>query len=178
MMKHVTICVTGGIAAYKSCELVRLFVKAGVEVQVLMTESSEKFVTALTFQSLSGNPVYSNLFDAGMEEKIGHIQLADETDLILVAPATANSLAKAANGMADDLVSTVLLATKKPIFWAPSMNVNMWENPATQNNVGKLRDWGHRVLDPGEGDMACGWVGKGRMLEPDQIFAVIQEQFR
>lgn len=172
MLKDKTILlgVTGGIAAYKAVELLRLFVKAGAEVFVVMTESAREFVTPLTFQTLSGNPVHTELFNLYQEREIGHISLADRADLVVVAPATANLIGKVANGLADDLLSTALMATKAPVLFVPAMNVNMFENPVYQMNQKKLEGLGYRFLEPATGFLACGWEGKGKMPEPTRIF--------
>lgn len=172
--KKIVLGVCGGIAAYKACELLRLFKKVGHTVQVMMTASAQKFVTSLTFQTLSQRPVLTDLFDLTQEDKIGHIVTADEADLIVIAPATANMLARAAHGLADDVISTVLLATKAPVLFAPSMNVNMWQHPATRDNVQTLKSRGVHFVDPENGDLACGWVGEGRMAEPEKIFAKVE----
>lgn len=175
--KKILLCVCGGIAAYKACEVLRLLQKEGYEVRVVMTKSATEFVTPLTFQTLSGFPVSTNLFDLTEESEIGHIKLADESDLVLIAPATANMIAKAAHGMADDALSTILLATKAPIIWAPSMNVNMYNHTLTQENLSKLKGLGQVVVDPDEGELACGWVGKGRLAEPKKIVEAVSKQF-
>lgn len=169
---NVVLGVTGSIAAYKACELVRLLVKRGDEVHVVMTEHARAFVTPLTFQTLSRNPVESDLFADPQDWKPGHISLAAAADLVVVAPATANILAKMAHGIADDLLSSTLLATKAPVVVAPAMNTGMWENPATQANVAALTARGVRVVQPGTGDLACGTEGAGRMAEPADILSV------
>lgn len=168
--KNILIGVCGGIAAYKSCELLRLFKKAGHSVQVMMTASAQKFVSSLTFQTLSQRPVLTDLFDLTQEDKIGHIVTAGQADVIVIAPATANMIARAAHGLADDVISTVLLATKAPVVFCPGMNVNMWNHPATQENIKTLKSRGTHFIDPESGDLACGWVGEGRLAEPQQIF--------
>ena len=167
----VVLGVTGSIAAYKACELVRLLVKRGDEVHVVMTEHARAFVTPLTFQTLSRNPVECNLFEDPQDWKPEHISLAAAADLVVVAPATANILAKMAYGLADDLLSSTLLATKAPVVVAPAMNTGMWENPATQANVAALAARGVRVVQPGTGDLACGTAGAGRMAEPADILS-------
>ena len=168
---NVVLGVTGSIAAYKACELVRLLVKRGDEVHVVMTEHARAFVTPLTFQTLSRNPVESDLFADPQDWKPGHISLAATADLVVVAPATANILAKMAHGIADDLLSSTLLATKAPVVVAPAMNDGMWENPATQANVAALAARGVRIVSPGVGDLACGTAGAGRMAEPAEILS-------
>ena len=168
---RVVLGVTGSIAAYKACELVRLLVKRGDDVHVVMTEHARAFVTPLTFQTLSRNPVECDLFADPQDWKPGHISLAAAADLVVVAPATANILAKMAYGLADDLLSSTLLATKAPVVVAPAMNTGMWENPATQANVAALAARGVRVVQPGTGDLACGTSGAGRMAEPSEILS-------
>ena len=170
-MKTVVVGVTGGIAAYKACELVRLFVKGGYDVHVVMTAHATEFVTPLTFRTLSRNPVPTALFGPSDEWKPGHISLAEAADLVVVAPATANILAKMAHGIADDLLSSTLLATKAPVVVAPAMNDGMWENPATQANLAALASRGVRVVSPGTGELACGTSGTGRMAEPSEILS-------
>ncbi|PNU19630.1 bifunctional phosphopantothenoylcysteine decarboxylase/phosphopantothenate--cysteine ligase CoaBC [Geothermobacter hydrogeniphilus] len=167
--KQVVIGVCGGIAAYKAAELVRLFVKAGAEVQVVMTRHAAEFVTPLTFQTLSGNPVHSELFNLLQEREIGHISLADRADLMVIAPATANLVGKVAGGLADDLLSTTLMATRAPVLFAPAMNVNMYENPLYQRNQAALVDLGYHFIEPVVGELACGWQGKGKLPEPEAI---------
>jgi phosphopantothenoylcysteine decarboxylase/phosphopantothenate--cysteine ligase len=166
---NVVVAVGGGIAAYKAAELVRQLVKADATVQVMMTASAQQFITPLTFQTLTGARVFCDLFDLGQESEIGHIQIADDADLVVVAPATANLIARMSAGMADDVVTAVLLATKAPVLIAPSMNVNMWNHPLTQRNLDTLVGIGVHVVEPGEGFLACRWVGKGRLAEPSEI---------
>lgn len=166
--------VTGGIAAYKSCELVRRAQDAGFQVRVVMTAAAQSFVTPLTFQALSGNPVHTDLLDERAEAGMGHIELARWADAIVVAPATANFLAGLAAGQADDLLSTLCLATKAPLYVAPAMNQAMWLNAISQSNIEHLRQVGIEVLAPGVGEQACGDVGPGRMMEPGDIVARIQ----
>ncbi|MBD3612580.1 MAG: bifunctional phosphopantothenoylcysteine decarboxylase/phosphopantothenate--cysteine ligase CoaBC [Hydrogenovibrio crunogenus] len=163
--------VTGGIAAYKSLELVRLFVKAGHQVQVVMTAGAKEFIQPLSFQALSGNPVRDQLFDENQEAGMGHIELARWADLIVIAPCSAETLAKLRMGRADDLLMTLCLATDRPMLLAPAMNRLMWANEATQENVACLQQRGMKVLTPAEGEQACGEVGAGRMPEPETIFA-------
>ena len=168
---NVVLGVTGSIAVYKACELVRLLVKRGDEVHVVMTEHARAFVTPLTFQTLSRNPVECNLFEDPQDWKPEHISLAAAADLVVVAPATANILAKMAHGIADDLLSSTLLATKASVVVAPAMNDGMWTNPATQANVAALISRGVRVVQPGMGELACGTSGTGRMAEPSEILS-------
>ena len=168
--KNIIVGVCGGIAAYKSAELVRLLIKQGAQVQVVMTHSGKEFVTPLTFQALSGRDVRSALFDLDAEAGMGHIELARWTDLILIAPATANAIAKIAHGMADDLLTTLCLATKAPLLIAPAMNQQMWRNEATQENIKCLsRRRAVSFCGPAEGEQACGDIGPGRMEEPDSL---------
>src|SRR5277367_1388726 len=164
--------VTGGIAAYKSAELVRRLVERGAQVQVVMTRGASEFITATTFQALSGRPVRESLWDPAAEAAMGHIELARWADLVLVAPASADFLARLAGGRADDLLATTCLATAAPIALAPAMNHQMWANSATQANVALLKARGIHILGPGSGDQACGEVGAGRMLEPAELAAL------
>ncbi|MET0046195.1 MAG: bifunctional phosphopantothenoylcysteine decarboxylase/phosphopantothenate--cysteine ligase CoaBC [Sedimenticola sp.] len=167
--KRILLGITGGIAAYKSAELVRLLVKAGAEVRVVMTAGGRRFITPMTLQALSGNPVRESLFDEAHEAAMGHIELARWADLVLVAPASADFMARLSAGMADDLLSTLCLATAAPIAIAPAMNQAMWLNPATRDNVRTLKARGILIWGPADGDQACGETGPGRMLEPEQI---------
>lgn len=175
--KRIVLGVTGGIAAYKAAELVRLLRKQGAEVQVAMTEGATHFVTATTFQALSGQPVYLDQWDARMPNAMAHIDLSRSADLILVAPASADFLARIACGMADDLLATMVLARDCPLLVAPAMNRQMWENPATQRNVSQLQADGVQVLGPASGEQACGEVGAGRMLEPEEILEEVVSFF-
>ena len=167
--RHVLLGVTGGIAAYKSAELVRRLVERGAQVQVVMTRSAHEFVGAATFQALSGRPVRDSLWDAAAEAAMGHIELARWADVVLVAPASADFIARLAHGFADDLLSTLCLATQAPIVLAPAMNQQMWASAATCANVALLRGRGVSLLGPATGDQACGETGPGRMLEPNEI---------
>jgi len=168
--KCIILGVTGGIAAYKAAELLRLLVKAGAEVQVIMTRSAREFVAPLTFQTLSGNPVHTELFSLIQEQEIGHISLADRADLVLVAPATANLIGKVAAGLADDLLTTAIMATKATVVFAPAMNTNMWENPLYRENQARLERLGYRFIEPVCGSLACGWEGQGKLPDPLEIF--------
>jgi phosphopantothenoylcysteine decarboxylase/phosphopantothenate--cysteine ligase len=165
--KRIVLGVTGGIAAYKSAELVRLLVRQGASVQVAMTEGAAHFITATTFQALSGQPVFQDAWDDRMPNAMAHIDLSRQADLILVAPASADFMARIAQGMADDLLATMVLARDCPLLLAPAMNRQMWENPATQRNVARLQADGIGLLGPASGAQACGEVGPGRMLEPE-----------
>src|SRR5215470_10309203 len=164
--KHILLGVTGGIAAYKSPDLVRRLREQGAEVQVVMTAAAREFVTPTTFQAVSGRSVRTDLWDAAAEAAMGHIELARWAELVLVAPASADFLARLTHGHADDLLTTLCLATEAPIAVAPAMNRIMWANAATRANVGTLQQRGIQVLGPAEGDQACGEIGAGRMLEP------------
>jgi len=170
--------VTGGIACYKAAELVRLLVKDGFAVRVIMTHGAREFVTPLTFQTVSGNPVATDTFDLTQESEIGHINLADSADIFVIAPATANVIGKIAAGIADDLLTTVLMATKAPVLIAPAMNIHMYENPILQENIRKLRRVGYHFIEPAEGFLACGYEGKGRLPEPENILVEIQRLLR
>ena len=166
--------VTGGIACYKAVELVRLLVKDGFIVQVIMTRGAMEFVTPLTFQTLSGMPVATETFNLTQESEIGHINLADRADLFVIAPATANVIGKIAAGIADDLLTTVLMATQAPVLIAPAMNIHMYANPILQENIRKLRRLGYHFMEPAEGYLACGYEGKGRLPEPEKIVEEIR----
>ena len=174
--KHVLLIVGGGIAAYKSAELVRLTRKAGARVTCVLTASGAQFITAMTLAALSENKVYTSLWDLKDETEMGHIQLSREADLIVVCPATADLLAKMAGGIADDLATTVLLATDTRVLAAPAMNVRMWQHPATVRNVAQLRADSIIVIDPDEGAMACGEYGPGRLPEPQALLETIRDQ--
>jgi phosphopantothenoylcysteine decarboxylase/phosphopantothenate--cysteine ligase len=171
--KHILLAVSGGISAYKSAELVRLLRKQGAEVRVVMTHSALQFIAPLTFQALSGNPVHTELLDSDQEDAMGHINLARWADVLLVAPATANCIAKFSQGLADDLLSTLYLATTCPVYVAPAMNQAMWHKAVTQENIAKLQNHGVNVIDPGHGDQACGENGLGRMAEPLAICDIL-----
>jgi phosphopantothenoylcysteine decarboxylase/phosphopantothenate--cysteine ligase len=167
--KTIVVGVSGGIAAYKAAELVRILVTRGARVHVMMTRNATEFITPLTLQTLSSNPVASDTFSLTQESEIGHIRLADTADAIVIAPATANVIAKAASGIADDIVTTVLLAARCPIAFAPAMNVHMYEHPTVGENLARLRARGVTVIEPEEGALACGYEGKGRLCDPAAI---------
>ena len=175
--KCVILGVTGGIAAYKAAELLRLLVKAGAEVHVIMTRSAQEFIAPLTFQTLSGNPVHTELFNIIQEQEIGHISLADRADLLLIAPATANLVGKVANGIADDLLTTTIMATKAKVLFAPAMNSNMWENPLYRENQTKLEKLDYHFIEPAYGELACGWQGQGKLPDPQDILLSAQALF-
>ncbi|MFC3882629.1 bifunctional phosphopantothenoylcysteine decarboxylase/phosphopantothenate--cysteine ligase CoaBC [Bacillus songklensis] len=176
--KRILLCVTGGIAVYKAAALTSKLVQAGFEVKVMMTKSASEFVTPLTFQSLSRNPVYTDTFDEKNPAVIAHIDLADWADLVLVAPATANIIGKLANGIADDMISTTLLATTAKVWIAPAMNVHMYDHPAVKRNIETLSSHGYEFVEPSEGYLACGYVGKGRLEEPENIVTLVQQLFQ
>ncbi len=173
MGKRILLIVTGGIAAYKVLELLRRGREAGLDFRCVLTPAAERFVTPLAVASLAGSKVYTDLFSLTDEAEMGHIRLSREADLVVVAPATADFLAKMANGLADDLASTLMLATERPVLVAPAMNPVMWGHPATRRNLARLRADGVHVVGPGEGDMACGETGPGRMAEPETILEAI-----
>ena len=175
--KNILLGISGGIAAYKSAELVRLFSKKGAKVRVCMTASAQQFITPLTMQALSGHQVHTDLLDPQAELGMGHIELARWADAIVIAPTTANTLAKITYGLADDLLTTVCLASKAPLAIAPAMNQQMWHNAATQHNVQTLQQRGVQVFGPAAGEQACGDVGFGRMLEPEQILSATEQLF-
>jgi phosphopantothenoylcysteine decarboxylase / phosphopantothenate---cysteine ligase len=171
---RILLIVGGGIAAYKACELIRLIRKAALSVRCVLTDGGAQFVTPMTLAALSEQPVHTSLWDLKDEAEMGHIQLSREADLVVVAPATADLLARMATGVADDLATTLLLATDKPVLAAPAMNVRMWQHPATRRNVARLRADGVTVLEPDEGPMACGEFGPGRLPEPEAIFTAVR----
>lgn len=174
--RRVLVGVTGGIAAYKSPELVRRLKERGCEVRVVMTESAKAFITPLSLQAVSGHPVHEHLLDADAESGMGHIELARWAELIVVAPATANFIAKMRHGQADDLLSTLVLATTAEVAIAPAMNQQMWQHPATRQNMQVIEERGIRIIGPGSGDQACGEVGPGRMTNPDEIAAMVADE--
>lgn len=174
--KNILVCVSGGIAVYKACDLVSKLTQQGADVKIIMTESAMKFVSPLTFQALSRNPVYTDTFDEKDPDKIAHIDLADWADLCVVAPATANMIGQLANGLADSMIPTTLLATEAPIYVAPAMNVHMYNHPAVIKNMIQLTEWGYRFIEPGAGYLACGYVGKGRLEEPETIVRILSEE--
>jgi len=176
--KRILLGITGGIAAYKAAELTRLLIKAGADVRVAMTESATRFIGTATMQALSGQPVWTELWDSRVSDSMGHIELSRDRDLIVVAPATADFMARLVHGRADDLLAALCVARRCPLMLAPAMNVEMWENPATQRNVATLRGDGVHLAGPAPGDQACGETGMGRMLEPSQLMLEIESVFR
>ena len=176
--KRIVLGVTGGIAAYKAAELVRLLTGEGATVQVVMSEAAARFVTPVTFQALSGRPVFTDQWDPRVANNMAHIDLSRAADLLLIAPASADFLAKLANGLADDLLTTLVLARDCPLLVAPAMNRQMWENPATARNIATLRTDGVAIVGPGSGDQACGESGPGRMLEAEEILACTVAHFQ
>ena len=172
--KNILLCVTGGIAAYKAAEIIRLFKKDGADVRVIMTESAKEFITPLTLQAVSGNEIHDSLLDLKAESAMGHIELAKWADIILIAPCTAESMAKIVHGRADDLMGTVILASKASIYIAPAMNTTMWLDKGTQANYQTLLSRGINFIGPDEGEQACGDIGPGRLVEPDKIINLIK----
>ncbi len=176
--KTIVLGVAGGIAAYKAADLTRRLIDDGAEVHVMMTRAAQAFLTPLTLQTLSGHPVHTDLFDLTAEQEIGHISLADRADAIVIAPATADILAKVSHGICDDLVTTVICAVdlkRAPVLFAPSMNVHMWENPVTQDNVSRLKKFGYTLLEPDSGPLACGYTGKGRLPDAENILKSLEK---
>ena len=174
-MRKILLGVTGSIAAYKAVELVRLFVKNGDDVTVVMTPAACEFVKPLTFQTLSRNPVFVDQFAPPVSWKPEHISLAEAADLVVIAPATANTIAKMRYGIADNLLTATVLATRAPVVVAPAMNTGMWESPVTQENVAALKARGVTVVDPVDGELACGVKGKGRMMDPEKIWEICSQ---
>jgi phosphopantothenoylcysteine decarboxylase/phosphopantothenate--cysteine ligase len=178
--KSIVVGISGGIAAYKTCETVRLLVQTGATVRVVLTRAAEEFVTPLTLQTLSGQPVARHAFDLTAESQIGHIRLADTADAMLIAPATANVVAKLAAGIADDLLTTIVLATRAPVLVAPAMNVHMWEHATVQANVARLREHGYAIVEPESGALACGYEGAGRLPAPtilvEEVAAAVSDK--
>lgn len=172
--KNILLCVTGGIAAYKAAEIIRLFKKDGADVRVIMTESAKEFITPLTLQAVSGNEIHDSLLDLKAESAMGHIELAKWADIILIAPCTAESMAKIVHGRADDLMGAVILASKASIYIAPAMNTTMWLDKGTQDNYQTLLSRGIDFIGPDEGEQACGDIGPGRLVEPDKIINLIK----
>lgn len=172
--KEILLGVTGGIAAYKSVLLLRELTKEEANIHVIMTKSATNFVTPLTFQTLSGNPVTTEIFTLFASSEIGHVALADRADLLVIAPATANIIGKIANGIADDFLSTMVMATRVPVLFAPAMNTNMWASPVVQNNIEQLKQLGYHFMDPAEGELACGVTGRGKLADIDAIMDEIK----
>lgn len=173
-MKNILLGITGGIAAYKSASFARLLIKSGYDVRVIMTASAQAFITPLTLQALTGNPVHIDLLDESAELGMGHIELAKWADLLIIAPATANTIAKLAMGIADDLLTTVCLATAAPILVAPAMNQQMWQHPSVKLNLQTLTDYDYQIIQPASGEQACGDIGEGRLPEPEQLLEYVQ----
>lgn len=175
--RHILLGICGSIAAYKSAHLTRLLVKAGAHVQVVMTPDAAQFITPLTLATLSGNPVLVDYFDAKSGEWNNHVQLALDADAILIAPASANTLAKFANGLCDNLLCAVYLSAKSPVFLAPAMDLDMWAHDSTRSNISRLQSYGNHIIPPGNGELASGLSGEGRLAEPEEIFATLQVYF-
>jgi phosphopantothenoylcysteine decarboxylase / phosphopantothenate---cysteine ligase len=176
--KKILLCVTGGIAVYKAAALTSKLVQAGAHVKVILSDSAVKFVTPLTFQALSRNEVYIDTFEEKNPSVIAHINLADWADLILIAPATANTIAKLAGGIADNMITTTILAATAPVWLAPAMNVHMYDHPAVKKNISILAEYGYQFIEPNEGYLACGYVGKGRLEEPEKIVELLRNFFQ
>ena len=175
--KRILLIVTGGVASYKALELLRLLVKDNFDLECVLTDNTKKFINILMFESLLGKKVFTELFSLNETSEMNHIQLANNFDLILVVPATANFIGKISNGLADDLASTILMATKTPTFFAPGMNVNMWENPIVKKNLHKLKDIGYRIINPLHGKLACGQIGVGKLVEINEIHKIVRNFF-
>ena len=175
--KKILLIICGGISAYKSLEVIRCLKKKGAKVKTILTESAKKFVTPLSIASLSQEKVYEDLFNVENESEMAHISLSRWSDVILVAPATANTISKLSNGSSDDLASTVMLASNKDIFLTPAMNIRMWEHPSTKENLNKLKKFGYKIIGPEIGDMACGEFGEGKMTEPNEIVKQVENYF-
>ncbi|WP_226528248.1 bifunctional phosphopantothenoylcysteine decarboxylase/phosphopantothenate--cysteine ligase CoaBC [Metabacillus niabensis] len=175
--RKILLCVSGGIAVYKAAALTSKLVQAGAEMKVIMSHSAMEFVSPLTFQALSRNDVFFDTFDEKNSKVIAHIDLADWADLVLVAPATANVIGKLANGIADNMLTTTLLATTAKVWIAPAMNVHMYDNPAVQKNIQTLYNYGYEFIEPSEGFLACGYIGKGRLEEPEKILTLVSNYF-
>jgi len=175
--KKILLCVTGGIAVFKAAALTSKLTQAGAQVKVVMSESATQFVTPLTFQALSRNEVYTSAFQENNPKVVAHIDLADWADLVVVAPATANIIGKIANGIADDMISTIMLATTADVFIAPAMNVHMYSHPAVQKNMETLLEFGYEMIEPAEGYLACGYTGKGRLSEPEHIIQFLEKHY-
>ena len=176
--KNILLCVTGGIAAYKSAEIIRLFKKNGADVRVVMTESAKEFITPLTLQAISGNEIHDSLLDVKAESAMGHIELAKWADIILVAPCTAETIAKITHGRAHDLMGAIILASKASVFIAPAMNMNMWLDQSTQENCKKLSSRSISIIGPADGEQACGDIGPGRMVDPENIVELISSSIK
>ena len=175
--KKILLIICGGIAAYKSLEIIRILKKRNVQIKTILTKNAKNFITPLSVTSLSREKVYGDIFSVENESEIDHISLSRWADLILIAPATANTISKLSSGTSDDLASTVMLASDKDIYLAPAMNVRMWEHPSTKENLIKLKNYGHKIIGPEIGDMACGEYGKGKMTEPNEIIKEIESYF-
>ena len=175
--KKILLIICGGISAYKSLELIRLMKKEGVQTKTILTKNAKEFITPLSVASLSQGKVYEDLFNAKNEAEMDHISLSRWADLVLVAPATANTISKLSSGSSDDLASAVILASDKDIFLTPAMNVRMWEHPSTKKNLNKLKSYGYKIIGPEIGDMACGEFGEGKMTQPQEILKEILNYF-
>jgi phosphopantothenoylcysteine decarboxylase/phosphopantothenate--cysteine ligase len=176
--KNILLGVCGGIAAYKTCEILRRLTDLGAQVHVVMTKAAREFISPLTFQSLSRNPVHTDLFNLTEESEISHIALAEQADLVLISPVTANLIAKLAYGLADDLLSTLILVTQAPVLLAPSMNDHMWGKEVVKQNIQILKKRGFKIIEPGKGYLACGSYGKGRLAEPEIIVEEVKKSLK
>lgn len=177
-MKNIVIGITGGIAAYKACDIVGYYKKKGYNIDVIMTKNACEFITPLTLETLSGNKVVTDMFDTPDYREVKHISLASKADLFIIAPATANILGKVANGIADDMLSTTIMATKAPVVFAPAMNNGMYDNPIVQNNISKLKNYGYKFIEPDIGHLACGYEAKGRLASKEKIFEYINKEMK
>ena len=178
LKKKILIVICGGISAYKVLELIRSLKKKGADIKTILTKSAKEFVTPLSIASLSQGKVYEDLFNLENETEMDHISLSRWSDIVLVAPATANTISKLSSGISNDLASTVILASNKDIFLTPAMNVRMWEHPSTRDNLNKLKSYGYKIIGPEKGDMACGEFGEGKMTEPKEILKEIENYFK
>lgn len=176
-MKNIVIGITGGIAAYKACSLVNFYKNKGYNVDVIMTKNACEFITPLTLETLSGNKVVTDMFDTPDYREVKHISLASKADLFIIAPATANIIGKVANGIADDMLSTTIMATKAPVVFAPAMNNVMYENKIVQNNISTLKKYGYMFIEPDVGHLACGYEAKGRLASIEKITKFIEKEF-
>lgn len=177
-MKNIVIGITGGIAAYKACDIVSYYKSKGYNIDVIMTKNACDFITPLTLETLSGNKVVTDMFDTPDYREVKHISLASKADLFIIAPATANILGKVANGIADDMLSTTIMATKAPVVFAPAMNNGMYDNPIVQNNISKLKNYGYKFIEPDIGHLACGYEAKGRLASKEKIFEYINKEMK
>lgn len=177
-MKNIVIGITGGIAAYKACDIVGYYKKKGYNIDVIMTKNACEFITPLTLETLSGNKVVTDMFDTPDYREVKHISLASKADLFIIAPATANIIGKVANGIADDMLSTTIMATKAPVVFAPAMNNNMYENKIVQKNISILKKYGYKFIEPDIGHLACGYTGIGKLANKEKIIKYINKEMK